>query len=79
MDERELNLKRTVFVLQRRLQRRVRMHRNQMRYSCMWATEVEFQQILDALVTEGIAARESGTRGGEYYRINHQEGDQQNG
>ena len=69
MNEREVNLKRTVFVLQRRLQRRIRMHRNQMRYSCMWATDEEFQGLLDSLVADGIATREEGTRGGEYYRV----------
>jgi hypothetical protein len=68
MDERELNLQRTVFVLQRRLQRKTRLHRNQLRYSCMWATNEEFQQILDCLVNEGKATREEGARGGEYYR-----------
>ena len=35
---------------------------------CQWATDQEFQQLLDAIVSGGIAVRETGERGGEWYR-----------
>jgi hypothetical protein len=68
MDERELNIQRAIFTLQKRLSRSSRVYRQQMRYSCMWATDEEFQRILDSLVANGVAVRESGERGGESYR-----------
>jgi hypothetical protein len=68
MDERELNFQRAIFTLQKRLFRSGRIHRNQMRYSCMWATDDDFQRLLDVIVAGGIATRETGKRGGEWYR-----------
>jgi hypothetical protein len=68
LTDNELRTQQTVIAIKRRLLKSGRLHRNQLRYSCMWATETEFQEILDALVAEGIATREAGTRGGEYYR-----------
>jgi hypothetical protein len=69
MDERrEVKFQEALLRLKLRLMKGPRLHRNQMRYSCMWATDAEFQQILDAAVADGIAVREIGAGGGEWYR-----------
>jgi hypothetical protein len=68
LTDNELRRQQTVIAVKRRLLKSGRLHRIQLRYSCMWASEEEFQQILDALVAEEIATREAGRRGGEYYR-----------
>ena len=68
LSERELNFQQAIFTLQKRLLRSGRIHRQQMRYSCMWANDEEFQRLLDAIVSGGIATRETGKRGGEWYR-----------
>jgi hypothetical protein len=67
MNERELNLQRSIFAIQRRLMTRGKLFRSEVRLSCLWATDQEFQNILDAIVAGGIAIRQSGRRGAEMF------------
>jgi hypothetical protein len=70
LTEKQLQMQQTIIGLQRRLLKAApgRIARTTMRYSCGWATDEEFQRILDSLVTTGIAIREKGRLGAEWYR-----------
>jgi hypothetical protein len=67
MTEREINLQRSIFAIQRRLIARGKLFRSEVRLSCLWATDQEFQSILDAIVASGIATRGQGGRGAEVF------------
>lgn len=66
--EKELRMQQTIIGLQRRLLKAGRLHRHQLRHSCLWTTDEEFQRILDAIVEGKIATRETGKKSGEWYR-----------
>jgi hypothetical protein len=70
LNDRELRMQQTIIGLQRRLLKvaPAKIHRFQLRTSAAWATDEEFQRILDAIVAGGIATREAGKRSGEWYR-----------
>jgi len=66
----ELRIQQTIIGLQRRLLKTSpgRIARVHMRASCTWATDEEFQRILDAIVSCGIATCETGKHNKEWYR-----------
>jgi len=68
LTDKELRLQQTIIGLQRRLLKAGRLHRHQLRHSCLWTTDEEFQRILDAIVAGGIAIVEKGKKSGEWYR-----------
>jgi hypothetical protein len=70
LTDKELQMQQTIIGLQRRLLKAGPrgIARTTMRYSCGWATDVEFQRLLDAIVEGGIAIREKGRLGAEWYR-----------
>jgi hypothetical protein len=70
LNEQELRTQQAIIAIQRRLMKRAprAYQRFQLRASCGWATDGEFQRILDAIVEGGIAVRVTGERGAELYR-----------
>lgn len=64
-DERELQLLRASLAINRRLRVDGFGYTTALRSSCAWATENEFQAIIDGLVKHGLARREQGKRRGE--------------
>jgi hypothetical protein len=70
LTEKELKTQQAIISIQRRLMKRPSQGqlRIQLRGSCGWATDEEFQRILDAVVESGIAVRVKGARGAELYR-----------
>ncbi|HXM62980.1 MAG TPA: hypothetical protein VN950_19110 [Terriglobales bacterium] len=67
-DEQSLKFEESILRLRLRLMKTTRLHRNQVKYSCQWANDEEFQNLLDYIVAQGIATREIGSYGGEWYR-----------
>jgi len=67
MTEHEVKLQRVILSMQARLLRQGKITRTDMRLSCLWATDTEFQRLLDAIVAGGIATRHTGRKGGEHY------------
>jgi len=70
LNDKELRTQQSIIAIQRRLLKHAPRGylRIQLRASCGWATDAEFQQILDAIVAGGIAVRVTGHRGAELYR-----------
>lgn len=67
LTERERTFQRAILAVQRRLIHRGKMQRATVRLSCLSFCDAEFQRLLDAIVAGGIATRETGKRGGEWY------------
>jgi hypothetical protein len=69
LNDKELRIQQAIISIQRRLMKSSRGQlRIQLRGSCGWATDEEFQRILDSVVAGGIAVRVKGARGAELYR-----------
>jgi hypothetical protein len=70
LTEKELQTQQAIIAIQRRLMKHAprAYQRYQLRHSCGWATDEEFQGILDSLVSSGIAVHVTGPRGAELYR-----------
>jgi hypothetical protein len=70
LTEKELQTQQAIIAIQRRLLKHAPRGylRIQLRASCGWATDEEFQRILDAIVAGGVAIRFTGHRGAELYR-----------
>lgn len=68
LTEKELNFQRAVIAVQRRLIHHGRLQQSTLRLSCLSFSDEEFQRLLDAIVAGGVATRETGKRGGTWYR-----------